>query len=593
MATFALRARVAAASAASAALGYGVWSQSFADSHAQRNGWVAAFESQLSPSVFEPARCDEVKLAPASSSLDVESTSFELKKLQLEFDTPVELLEKIAADMTVEMERGLEKDGCMFKMLPSYVCDLPTGKEDGEFLALDLGGSNFRVLRFKLKDGEVSLAASKKAKIPASTMSKESSGEALFQFIADTVAALPAGDNGGKPLPLGFTFSFPCTQYALNAGSLVHWTKGFHTPGVEGEDVVGLLQQAFEKSSINVNVAALVNDTVGTLVAHVIEAPDTVLGVILGTGCNACYVEDIANVTKWDDAPAGKDKVIINMEWGAFDSNKIPGMWNSIDAAIDADEHPGQQRFEKQISGRYLGEIARIACQRLREENALFSNREGGAKDLVDRVFTSPHAFLTPMMSLIQGGGAEVDENNPWKQAAAKAGQGEYTVELCKSLARAKGVNEEEVERFANFWRLWSSTSESDKAVLRDVCDMVSTRAARLSAAAIGAVIRKIHKEDSCTVAIDGSVFEHYPFFKENMQIALLEMFGDKKNIKLELSPDGSGKGAALIAAIATPQVAAIATPQVSAIATPREKFKGWRVGKVGAVPEFVDETEE
>ena len=41
------------------------------------------------------------------------------------------------------------------------------------------------------------------------------------------------------------------------------------------------------------------------------------------------------------------------------------------------------------------------------------------------------------------------------------------------------------------------------------------------------------------------------------------------------------------------PQVAAIATPQVSAIATPREKFKGWRVGKVGAVPEFVDETEE
>ena len=75
----------------------------------------------------------------------------------------------------------------------------------------------------------------------------------------------------------------------------------------------------FEKSSINVNVAALVNDTVGTLVAHVIEAPDTVLGVILGTGCNACYVEDIANVTKWDDAPAGKDKVIINMEWGAFD----------------------------------------------------------------------------------------------------------------------------------------------------------------------------------------------------------------------------------------------------------------------------------
>ena len=80
---------------------------------------------------------------------------------------------------------------------------------------------------------------------------------------------------------------------------------------------------------------------------------------------------------------------------------------------------------------------------------------------------------------------------------------------------------------------------------------MVSTRAARLSAAAIGAVVQKIHKENSCTVAIDGSVFEHYPYFKENMQIALLEMLGETKKVKLELSPDGSGKGAALIAAIA------------------------------------------
>ena len=78
---------------------------------------------------------------------------------------------------------------------------------------------------------------------------------------------------------------------------------------------------------------------------------------------------------------------------------------------------------------------------------------------------------------------------------------------------------------------------------------MVSTRAAHLSAA-IGAVVQKIHKENSCTVAIDGSVFEHYPYFKEDIQIALLEMLGETK-VKLELSPDGSGKGAALIAAIA------------------------------------------
>ena len=111
-------------------------------------------------------------------------------------------------------------------------------------------------------------------------MSKSSTGVDMFQFIADTVAQLPSdGEDHSQKLPLGFTFSFPCQQYKLNAGTLLHWTKGFETSGVVGANVVTLLQNAFVANNINVEVAALVNDTVGTLVAHVIEAPDTVLGM--------------------------------------------------------------------------------------------------------------------------------------------------------------------------------------------------------------------------------------------------------------------------------------------------------------------------
>lgn len=32
------------------------------------------------------------------------------------------------------------------KCFPTYVSELPTGKEEGKFLALDLGGTNFRVV---------------------------------------------------------------------------------------------------------------------------------------------------------------------------------------------------------------------------------------------------------------------------------------------------------------------------------------------------------------------------------------------------------------------------------------------------------------
>ena len=80
---------------------------------------------------------------------------------------------------------------------------------------------------------------------------------------------------------------------------------------------------------------------------------------------------------------------------------------------------------------------------------------------------------------------------------------------------------------------------------------MVSTRAARLAAAAIVAVVRKTGHDDA-TVAIDGSVFEKYPHFQADMENAIEEMCGSSKRLRLVHAEDGSGKGAALIAAIAS-----------------------------------------
>ena len=51
----------------------------------------------------------------------------------------------------------------------------------------------------------------------------------------------------GTTFPLGFTFSFPCKQEGLAKGRLVKWTKGFCCSGVEGEDVVALLQEAIKR----------------------------------------------------------------------------------------------------------------------------------------------------------------------------------------------------------------------------------------------------------------------------------------------------------------------------------------------------------
>jgi hexokinase len=69
------------------------------------------------------------------------------------------------------------------------------------------------------------------------------SGEALFDHIAACLHSFAVSRGVHEEvLPLGFTFSFPCRQKGLAVGELIAWTKGFSCEGVEGKDVVALLQ---------------------------------------------------------------------------------------------------------------------------------------------------------------------------------------------------------------------------------------------------------------------------------------------------------------------------------------------------------------
>ena len=56
--------------------------------------------------------------------------------------------------------------------------------------------------------------------------------------------------------------------------------------------------------------------------------------------------------------------------------------------------------------------------------------------------------------------------------------------------------------------RFGIEASIKDCEVIRRVCVAVSTRAARLAAAGIVALVKKIKKTDRCTVAVDGSLYK-------------------------------------------------------------------------------------
>ena len=55
-----------------------------------------------------------------------------------------------------------------------------------------------------------------------------------------------------------------------------------------------------QKQGLDMHVAALINDAVGTLAGARYYDEDVVAGVIFGTGTNAAYVEKANAIPKWE-----------------------------------------------------------------------------------------------------------------------------------------------------------------------------------------------------------------------------------------------------------------------------------------------------
>lgn len=66
------------------------------------------------------------------------------------FHLSLDRMASIRDVMITQMELGLQGKPGGLMMLPSFVDVLPTGEEEGEFYAIDLGGTNLRVMRVKL-----------------------------------------------------------------------------------------------------------------------------------------------------------------------------------------------------------------------------------------------------------------------------------------------------------------------------------------------------------------------------------------------------------------------------------------------------------
>lgn len=101
------------------------------------------------------------------------------------------------------------------------------------------------------------------------------------------------------------------------------------------------------------------------------------------------------------------------------------------------------------------------------------------------------------------------------------------------------------------------SNLSARKTVL-EVCDTIVKRGGNLAGAGIVGILQKMEENsrglifgNRIVVAIDGGLYENYPQYRAYLQDSVKELLGTEKSnrVVIEHSKDGSGLGAALLAA--------------------------------------------
>ncbi|XP_011878977.1 PREDICTED: hexokinase-2-like [Vollenhovia emeryi] len=410
-----------------------------------------------------------------------------------------------------EMNKGIHQQSSSLQMENTYIPELLDGTEEGLYLALDLGGTNFRVLLLELAHGAPVRQEVKRYYIGSEL--RVGSAIPLFDYLAECVSDFVISQGlQDVELPLGFTFSFPMVQHSLDVGILVTWTKTFNCPDAVNKDAVRLLREALDRrGDTKVKVVAVLNDTTGTLVQGSTLDRNTAIGLILGTGSNACYLERADRVEHWETERHGEREVIIDIEWGAFGDN---GVLDFIKTDFDRENDANSLivnsfTFEKYIAGKYLGEVVRVILAKLTKERLLFVG-----ESTLDSLLT-PGDLTTDLISHIEQDAVDGGDSNT-REVLGKFG---------------------------------IIPDEDDIRIVQYVCQVASNRAALLVSICLASLLDRIDKEQ-VTIAVDGSLYKHHPRLEGWMK-QYISLLSPGRKFKLIHAEDGSGKGAALVSAIA------------------------------------------
>lgn len=266
-----------------------------------------------------------------------------------------ELINSLLFDMNQGL-LGKKSDEDMIATFIPLPKKLPKNKTT---IVIDAGGTNFRscLVSFDEK-GSAKISDLKKTKMPG--LVKELSKKEFFFEIANRIDYLK-----GKANNIGFCFSYAMQMTKDGDGILKNFSKEIKASEVQGSAIgASLREELCARGWKNLQTIALLNDTVSSLLSGFFLGENDFssrIGFILGTGLNAAYVQKRAK---------GECEIIV------CESGKFSHLLQS-DFDKTLDEHSvsrGASLLEKQTSGAYLGELARIVLNEMANEN-LFSKK--------------------------------------------------------------------------------------------------------------------------------------------------------------------------------------------------------------------------
>lgn len=492
----------------------------------------------ITPNHHSTKRPHHVAVKPVYEKSMDEFTS-EVRSL---FEKPLDRECLLQYSQRLEEEYKQRLQSSNISMLPSYQHTLPTGLEKGDFLALDVGGSTFRIALIRLcgrkENGESEIQIRRIRNVIIDKKIRDLQGQAFFDWMAERIADMLAEYNHmngttNARLPMGLAWSFPVEQTSPRTGKLLAMGKGFcATHGCEDEDLSELIMRSCRKRNVNVEMRAIVNDGSATLVSQAYRDPTARMSLILGTGMNAAVYLPTSALSreKFGDRPDSwfnsAQHVLVNTELSMFGKHILPvTRWD--DALNAAHRLPDFQPLEYLCTGRYLGEIVRLILLEAIATAGIFAGQ-------IPEHLTEPYSLETRIVAAFEA------DTSPTLTAASTAFLAAHSLPTTTTPTLA------------------------DWHFVQTVARLVSRRAQAYLATALHALWRLRTREEglepACSsshvsIACNGTLAEKYPGFLSGCQRVLDNLCfssgadlsnGASSVVKLEMAPESSIFGAAV-----------------------------------------------